>query len=224
MTLVEAVRDGASAVAFLLLAGFVSANVRRLAAEKGWDNILLNLWDWSAHQVRRISGSSDPRVDDFIVMPWRGKWLFWLALGLSVGIAISLWLVSVFPPQQSFAIGISPIGGPVTERPQAPKPRVYTDKTVADLAAFYQGRTAMQGDAFMTDEKGKWINVEGKLQYLQPNGNALFFDDVRPINCTFDAKWNAKLNTLRQFDLIKFAGKIAPFQTGLLTLEECELR
>jgi len=83
MSVVVAIRDGAAGLAFLLLAGFVSANVRRLAAEKGLDNFLLRAWDYAAAFLPKAFG-----------MSWREKWWFWVTFGLSVGIAVSLWIVS----------------------------------------------------------------------------------------------------------------------------------
>jgi hypothetical protein len=87
MSVVVAIRDGAAGLAFLLLAGFVSANVRRLAAEKGLDNFLLRAWDYAAAFLPRAFG-----------MAWREKWWFWVTFGLSVGIAVSLWIVSLSLP------------------------------------------------------------------------------------------------------------------------------
>jgi len=106
-------------------------------------------------------------------------------------------------------------------------PRVYTNKTVQDLAAFYKDRTTMQGNVFMADEIGKWINTEGKLQNLMPDGGgAALYNDSYQILCNFGEKWKAKLAVLRPFDLIKIAGKIRQDQWAppALFLEECELR
>jgi hypothetical protein len=111
--------------------------------------------------------------------------------------------------------------------PAADTPRVYTNKTVQDLAAFYKDRTPMQGDVFMADEKGKWINTEGKLQTLMPNGRgaALYNGDYQ-ILCNFGEKWKAKLGALQPSAFIKIAGKISQDQWAppSLFLEECELR
>jgi hypothetical protein len=47
----------------------------------------------------------------------------------------------------------------VTEAPG----RKFTTRTVRELRALYEGRTRLQADAFMADEKGKLIDVEGTV-------------------------------------------------------------
>jgi hypothetical protein len=46
---------------------------------------------------------------------------------------------------------------PAPPRPNYDETRVYTNKTIAELRGFYKDRTALQADAFMADEIGKWI-------------------------------------------------------------------
>jgi hypothetical protein len=122
-------------------------------------------------------------------------------------------------PQQPLAPNAAP--GPAA----ADGPRVYTNKTIQDLAAFYKDRTTVQGDVFMADEKGKWINTEGKLQNLMPGGGVMLYNDTHPILCNFAEKWMAKLSVLRLSDFIKITGKIRQDQSlPALSLEQCELR
>jgi hypothetical protein len=106
-------------------------------------------------------------------------------------------------------------------------PRSYANKTVEELwRSICEGRTAMQCKIFMADEKGKWIDTEGKVGYIQPTGQVLLLvgDRNRGVQCIFDDKWKAKLGTFRNSDSIKLAGKIVGYQVGILILQECELR
>lgn len=125
------------------------------------------------------------------------------------------------------ATRVTPTGSGQISTPLEPldASRVYTNKTVQNLAALYEGRTAMQADVFMADEKGKWINTEGILQRLTPTGTAAFMNGGNLIVCSFNAKWKTKLGALRISESIKIAGKISENQVGSwLDLSECELR
>jgi hypothetical protein len=84
----------------------------------------------------------------------------------------------------------------------------------------------MQCDLFMSDESGKWINIEGKVGSVQTPGSVLLLVGAtnRGVGCFFDDKWRAQLGTFRRTDVIKVVGKIAHFQGGTLILRECELR
>jgi hypothetical protein len=97
-------RDRATAVlvAFLILmiTSFISANVSAWAKAKGYDNWLLNL------------SSKLPR---FLTAGWpttRQRWWLWLGLGMSGGLAASLWVITTYPAD-------GPDAGPATKPPQA---------------------------------------------------------------------------------------------------------
>jgi hypothetical protein len=60
----------------------ISANVRKLASERGWDNGLVRLWDALPETVRNK-------------LRWeqlRRLWWLWLFFGLSGGGVLALWL------------------------------------------------------------------------------------------------------------------------------------
>jgi hypothetical protein len=105
--------------------------------------------------------------------------------------------------------------------------KIFTDKTIRELRAMYEGRTALQAEAFIGPEKGKWIDTEGTIvrvdsgmAFLQSTQNA---NDS--IECRFDVQWDAKLGTFRHGEILKVRGKIAPHQNGAqIYLQECELR
>jgi hypothetical protein len=81
-----------SIAAFLFLAicsSFISANVRRLAQEKGWDTFFLAAWNAAPVGARNmLSGLAPPHK----------LWWVWLSLGLSGGLSVALWLLAAQVP------------------------------------------------------------------------------------------------------------------------------
>jgi hypothetical protein len=65
-----------------LAAGLISANVRKLASEHGWDNGLVHLWDKLPEKFRDLSWERLCRL-----------WWLWLIFGVSGGVALALWLM-----------------------------------------------------------------------------------------------------------------------------------
>jgi hypothetical protein len=148
---------------------------------------------------------------------WAVVTVTWLFLAANVGFAVydHFWT-------RPFTIGVSPIEGQAA--PEQPPARVYTTKTVEQLAAFYEGRTILQGDILMTPERGKWINAEGKIQTLMSNGIVFFFQNEHPVQCQFSEKWKPRLGLFQPFETIKVTGRISPAAGSTLILQECELR
>lgn len=103
----------------------------------------------------------------------------------------------------------------------------FTAKTVRQLRALYEGRTALQADAFMADEKGKLIDVEGTVVMIH-SGMAFLNTLENPndsVECRFSNNWNPKLSTYRKGDTMKIRGTIAPTQNGAqIYLDDCEIR
>lgn len=85
---VATIRDAVTGVAiFLFLAmvtGLISANVRQLASVRGWDTILLRLWEFIPQRITSMLAGWGPLEK---------RWGLWLALGLSAGFACALWIV-----------------------------------------------------------------------------------------------------------------------------------
>jgi hypothetical protein len=110
-----------------------------------------------------------------------------------------------------------------------PSQREFTTRTIRELRAFYEGRTRLQADAFMADEKGKLIDVEGTVNNV--DSGMAFLQAANPqagnndfVECRFDNQWNAKLSTFRQGDHMKIRGTIGPSQNGAqIYLQECEI-
>jgi hypothetical protein len=110
--------------------------------------------------------------------------------------------------------------------PNYDEPRVFTNKTIAELRDFYKDRTALQGAAFMADEIGKWINAEGAIQFIRPDGLVFLNGDGGIISCEFDASWNPKLSAFRPNEIMKVIGNIGTGQIGVspIYLRPCEIR
>jgi hypothetical protein len=107
------------------------------------------------------------------------------------------------------------------------QPRVFTDKTIADLAALCAKRTALQCDAFMTDQKGKWLKTGGKMQSVWGNGldfQMFFFRGETAVYCQFDGTWKDRLSALQVGTDVKVVGRISSQETNQLYLLDCELQ
>jgi hypothetical protein len=104
--------------------------------------------------------------------------------------------------------------------------RKFTNKTIHQLRQFYEGRTALQAEAFIADEKGKFIDVTGKVVMIQ-SGMAFLSsleNQSDSVECRFEMSWNAKLSTFRQGETMKVRGIIAPTQNGAqIYLNNCEI-
>jgi hypothetical protein len=79
-------------VGVTVITGFISANVRRLANEKGHDAYLLKLWNMLPEWGHKLLSGWQPL---------RQLWWIWLCLGLSGGLGGALWLLSIPQPAVS---------------------------------------------------------------------------------------------------------------------------
>ncbi|RXT44871.1 hypothetical protein B5V03_20010 [Bradyrhizobium betae] len=108
-----------------------------------------------------------------------------------------------------------------------PKDRRFTDKTIRQLRAIYEGRTGLQAEAFISDEYGKSIEVDGKVVSVF-SGMAMLASNENNsdmVECRFSPPWNPKLSTYRIGDMMKVLGVIAPTQNGAqIYLNDCEIR
>lgn len=68
-----------------IISALISANVRQLAAETGWDRYFLRAWQALPDQIRNMLSGWQPL---------RQKWWLWLILGFSSGVAVALTTVS----------------------------------------------------------------------------------------------------------------------------------
>jgi hypothetical protein len=96
MLTLSTIKTAAFAIAgFIILgigSGLISANVRRLATEFGWDTFFLWAWNAVPAGIRKmLSGWK----------PLRQLWWLWLSLGMSGGLGTALWLLS--PEQMSIS-------------------------------------------------------------------------------------------------------------------------
>jgi hypothetical protein len=101
---------------------------------------------------------------------------------------------------------------------------------VRELRAIYEGRTRLQADAFIADEKGKLIEAEGTIVNVDSGMVFLQTGQIEHngmpdyVECRFGPAWNAKLGTYRQNERMKIRGVIGPSQNGAqIYLQECEI-
>jgi hypothetical protein len=66
-----------------ILEGLVQTNVQRLAEQQKWDNVLVRWWP--------------------AMVSLAETWWFWLAVGVVGGVALSLWLMRLWPPGETVA-------------------------------------------------------------------------------------------------------------------------
>lgn len=109
--------------------------------------------------------------------------------------------------------------------PNYDEPRIYTTKSLAEIRAFYDGRTPAQGDVFMADEAGKWIKTDGTIQNVLSGGEVLLTSkDNRGINCFFNQTWRTKLLVLEPNQKINVIGKLRTSENpNMITLDSCEI-
>src|ERR1700733_14123878 len=130
-------RNSAGAIAaFLVLAvisSLISANVRTAATKRRWDTILDTFIDQVAAipVIGRLVSSARAMIAGW--GPLQRRWWLWLALGLSGGIAISLWAVS-FSPSRG--------GGD-----ELPKATASLERQITQLQAALENVTRQRDDA-----------------------------------------------------------------------------
>lgn len=141
---------------------------------------------------------------------------------------------STKPAPRSDAHSASPLAVVVKQQPPRETAKLtgipsqkdgYTDKTVRELRALYEGRTRLQADAFMADEKGKKIEVQGIVSNIDSGMAMLRVGQVEDyVECRFADMWNSKLGTFRIGEPMKIRGTIGPTQNGAqIYLSDCEV-
>jgi hypothetical protein len=107
-------------------------------------------------------------------------------------------------------------------------PKVFTQKTVKQLIALYQGRTMLQADKLLEPFKSMWIHANGQIQMIIPQDSkkavVVMRSDDENVNCAFGEKWQTALARFDNGDSINVIGWISPNQNGQqLYLYDCEL-
>jgi hypothetical protein len=78
------IQTAALSIAGFIFTALIGFNLRRLAAELGWDGLFTWAWKAAPAGMRNILLGWNPL---------RQLWWLWLSLGLSSGPGISLWLI-----------------------------------------------------------------------------------------------------------------------------------
>jgi hypothetical protein len=105
----------------------------------------------------------------------------------------------------------------------------FANLTPRQLLALYDGRTSLQADKLMQSFKGLWVEGEGVILDVLPDGRpkhsiAIVKSGSDTIECQFGPFWASHLNRFDKGDLLKFRGKISASQNGSqLYLLDCEV-
>jgi hypothetical protein len=157
----------------------------------------------------------------FKVNAW-GPWF--LIFGGPVLGLIWLYVISHWPQQ----IDTPPPPRSAEIQPSLPA-REFTDLTPSQLLAFYQGRTPFVADKLIAPYKGLWIESQGTVQNILPDGRpgasvAVLKSGEDTIECRFGAEWEAPISRLEKGKTLQFRGKISTNQNGSqLYLLDCEV-
>jgi hypothetical protein len=117
-------------------------------------------------------------------------------------------------------------GGPTTE---APEQRRFTNRSVRELRALYDGKTAFQADKLMEPYKGMWIETEGTIAGIYADGNnggavAVLRNNNDTVECRFSADWARDLGRYNNGEVLKVRGKLSNNQNGQqIYLVYCEV-
>jgi hypothetical protein len=103
--IVRAVATSLFGILIFIVGAFASANVRKFASERGWDNGLVRLWDTLPEKLR----------DELRWQRLRGPWWLWAIFGLSCGVALALWLAPLFAGPPTIIAGPQAGAPPKTE-------------------------------------------------------------------------------------------------------------
>lgn len=82
-----------------IITSLIGANIRTVAAKRGWDTVLdKGIAELMAVPiVGRVITYTRDMIGGWV--PLRRRWWLWLFLGLSLGVAASLWTISLLPPE-----------------------------------------------------------------------------------------------------------------------------
>jgi hypothetical protein len=114
-------------------------------------------------------------------------------------------------------------GDSIAVRVTAPE-RKFTNRSIRELRALFEGRTILQGDRLIEPHKGLWINTEGTVIMILPGPTAVINNANDTIECHFGQEWGTDLARYNNGDLMKVRGKISNSQNGQqIYLNECEI-
>jgi hypothetical protein len=196
MPTLETIRTAAIAIAafigLTICSGLITANVRQLANEKGWDAIFLRAWNVAPAWGRKMLSGW---------LPLRQLWWLWLSFGMSGGLGVALWLLAPVPMPISLAQqaqretqSTAPIN---PAEPNPLRPEVVKWQAVSRLVHVSK----------MENLKCKVMLVRSPLPYAED-----YATDLKLILDT--ARWDYEV-TIAVGELEKGLSARAPFEPGI---------
>lgn len=118
-----------------------------------------------------------------------------------------------------------PPSQPPAEQPAPQSKREFTNKTIRQLRALFEGRTALQGDALIKPFKGLWVETEGEIVLINTNpAVVLKMGEQDSVECWFSKDWSNVLARYSNGEKLKVRGQINDTQNGAqLYLKNCEV-
>lgn len=105
--------------------------------------------------------------------------------------------------------------------------KMPANRTIRQLKAMFEGRTALQANALIGPFKSLWVETEGTIVLVNTNPAVLLkttAHEADSVECSFSKKWE---NVLARYDVgekIKIGGHIADTQNGAqIYLRDCEV-
>jgi hypothetical protein len=102
--------------------------------------------------------------------------------------------------------------------------RETTTKTIRQLKALYEGRTALQAEGLIKPFKGLWVEAEGEITLINANPAVLLKSGGDMVECWFSKEWVNVLGRYSLHETLKVRGKISDTQNGAqIYLTDCEV-
>jgi hypothetical protein len=150
------------------------------------------------------------------------EWIALFILGAGVLMAtFGHWVARII----GFVVMVLAVAGLLYGRaPAPPEPRVYTDKTEADFVKLCSGHTQTQCEAYIADDKGKWLPVEGQITNIFESGMVSLSTAQGTVSCVVTPSLKPRLPAYNIGDKAKMAGRVDYVFMNTLALSDCEFR
>jgi hypothetical protein len=153
----------AAFISLAICSALISANVRRLANEKGWDAFFLLAWNIAPAWGRKMLSGW---------LPLRQLWWLWLSFGMSGGLGIALWLLAPVPMPVSTSAAVKAIA-PIQSELDAAKAKI------TGVTAQLDAKTKEADDTKHQLESARAASIPIGSPALPPKSPLLGIDDAK---------------------------------------------